>query len=894
MELLERAEALEQAQASLTRARAGRGGVLLLSGEAGIGKTSVVAALATQAVGLTGLRLLRGGCEDLGSARPLGPLHEMARGLAHGEAAGALLALLAGNAPAGEVGAALVELLDDAHDPSLLVFEDLHWADEATLDLIKHLGRRIAQLPALLLLSYRSDEVHAEHPLGRLLGDLPASCCTRLALAPLSVGAVATLCTAAGRPASTAPALHAATAGNPFFVTEVLASGVVDLDPGAPAAVPSGVRDAVLTRIRRLAPELREVLSTLCVVPGGASLALAQALLPDAAPAVDDCIARGLLVARGELLAFRHELARLAVADLLAPMQRRSRHAAVLQALRGRVSGEATLARLAHHASAAGDAAAVLEFAPAAAAQAAAVGAHRQAALLLAMALRVADAAPLALRAQLHESWSYEAGLALRIDAEVVQARHRALALWRQLGRIDKIGLNLRWLSRLHWYQGDAAEAERYAAEAVEVLQAHPPGAELAWAYATRAQLHMLRDRVEPARLWGERAMSLARRLGEREVLCHALNSVGTATLFAGHAEGAALLERSLALARESGFHEQAARAYSNIAEHAVVSKDFARAEVWLAEGIAFNRRFDLDAWRPYLVGWQAQLRLEQGRYEEALAIAAEVLAMSRLTTIMKLPALTVRAWTLLRCGAPEARGVLDEALAIARPTREGHRILPLLQAQAESRWLAGDEAGAAAALQTLGELPEQQSSPWAAGALATWLRRCGRSAALPARPAEPWALELAGRPDLAAEAWARLGLPFEAGVARLQQALAGDAPEAALADAQRLLAPLGAAPALARLQVLARRHGLALQRRRGPYARSRQHPNGLTGREQQVLALLAEGRANADIAGRLGLSLRTVEHHVSAVLAKLGTEGRAEAIAKAWREGLVPGAAQR
>lgn len=492
----------------------------------------------------------------------------------------------------------------------------------------------------------------------------------------------------------------------------------------------------------------------------------------------------------------------------------------------------------------------MLEFAPAAAAQAAAVGAHRQAALLLAMALRVADAAPLALRAQLHESWSYEAGLALRIDAEVVQARHRALALWRQLGRIDKIGLNLRWLSRLHWYQGDAAEAERYAAEAVEVLQAHPPGAELAWAYATRAQLHMLRDRVEPARLWGERAMSLARRLGEREVLCHALNSVGTATLFAGHAEGAALLERSLALARESGFHEQAARAYSNIAEHAVVSKDFARAEVWLAEGIAFNRRFDLDAWRPYLVGWQAQLRLEQGRYEEALAIAAEVLAMSRLTTIMKLPALTVRAWTLLRCGAPEARGVLDEALAIARPTREGHRILPLLQAQAESRWLAGDEAGAAAALQTLGELPEQQSSPWAAGALATWLRRCGRSAALPARPAEPWALELAGRPDLAAEAWARLGLPFEAGVARLQQALAGDAPEAALADAQRLLAPLGAAPALARLQVLARRHGLALQRRRGPYARSRQHPNGLTGREQQVLALLAEGRANADIAG--------------------------------------------
>jgi DNA-binding CsgD family transcriptional regulator len=880
MELLERAEALSGAREALVRAQAGHGGVLLVSGEAGIGKSSLIAALQADAARLPRLRLLAGGCEDLHSAQPLGPLHEMARELARAGQS-ELQELLARDAPAPEVFAAVLDLLDTPHVATLLVLEDLHWADEATLDLVKHLGRRVARLPVLLLLSYRDDEFGADHPLVRVLGDLPTAGHRQLALAPLSAAAVERLCMAAGRPG--AAGLHEVTEGNPFFVTEVLASGVAD------AGVPSSVRDAVHTRIHRLAPEPREVLNALCVVPGSVDLGLVQALLPGQSAAVDACVARGLLVVRSGALAFRHELARRAVLDLLAPMQRRARHGAVLDALLAPGMPSAPLASLAHHAGEAGDRVRLLEFAPAAATQAAAIGAHRQAALLLSAALRVADAAPPAQQAQLHESWSYEAGLALRIDADVIAARHRAIELWRGLGRVDKVGLNLRWLSRLHWYQGDAALAERYAAEAVEVLQAREPGPELAWAYATRAQLHMLQDHFERAKLWGERAIDLASRLGEREALCHALNTVGTAEVFAGFAEGSAKLDRSLEIAREDGFHEQAARVFCNTAEHAVVFKDFTRAEAWLAEGIAFDRRYDLDAWTPYLVGWQAQLRLEQGRYAEALAIAEEVLAGPRLSAIMKLPALTVRACVQLRRGDPAAAASLDEALAIAWHTEESHRILPLLLARAEGLWLAGDAAAGAAELRRLAGRPELGANPWSAGAFAAWCRRCGEApAALPEHIALPWALELQGRPGEAAAAWAELGLPFEAAMARLQQALLGDDADAALTEGAQTLARIGAQPALARVQALARELGLPLARRRGPYTRARAHPRGLTGREQEVLALLAQGLANADIGSQLGLGPRTVEHHVSAVLAKLGAEGRAQAIAMAWRDRLV------
>ncbi len=884
MNLLERQDPVRVGLDVIERARQGRGGILLVAGEAGIGKSSLIDALVERLD--RAQRLLEGACEDLFSPRPLGPLRDIAM-----VQRGALLQLMDSGASADRVFSAFLDLLDTSAVSSVVVFEDVHWADEATLDLIKVLARRIARLPVALVLSYRNDDLDHEHPLRLVLGDLPATHVTRLNLQPLSPGAVTELAARTGRPPA---GLHAATGGNPFYVTEVLASGLTDVSRG----VPSTVRDAVHTRLARLAAPEREALEALCVVPGRIDMWLARALLgPVGMDAIDVCVCRGVLVAHDLTFAFRHELARRAMLDALAPMQRQARHARLLEVLLAPPAGAAApaLSRLLHHAAQAGDAARVLELAPRAAREAAALGAHREAALQLGAALRFAEGAPLQLRAQLHESWSYEAGLSLAIDAQVIDARHQAIALWRQLGRPDKVGHNLRWLSRLHWYQGDSVTADRYAEEAVATLESLPPGPELAWAYSVRSQLYMLQDRTELAVQWGARAIALAEQLGEAEILCHALNNVGTAELFAGHPDGLRKLEQSLALALEGGFHEQAARFYTNVSEHAVVFKDHARAERWLAEGIAFDRQHDLDAWTHYLVGWLAQLRLEQGRLAEAERIAREVLATPRLTAVMRLPALTVLARVHMRLGVADAPALLDEALAVALPTGEVQRIAPVVTAMAEDAWLRGEPAACLAALRHLDGQAGAGVNAWEAGEVAAWRARAGEAAQGASRhAAQPWRLELQGDPEAAAQAWLALGAPNEAALALLQAAHACPRASAGrlLTQALEILERIDARLAAARARALSRQWGIHRElpnRKRGPYAGARDHPRGLSTREQQVLVHIAQGLGNAEIALQLGVAQRTVEHHVSAVLSKLSADDRLDAVAVARREGLLP-----
>jgi hypothetical protein len=194
-------------------------------------------------------------------------------------------------------------------------------------------------------------------------------------------------------------------------------------------------------------------------------------------------------------------------------------------------------ARLAHHAEGAGDGAAVLEHAPVAARRAAGLGAHREAAAQYARALRFADGlAPVAL-AELLEGHSYECYLTDQLD-DAAASRRRALACWRARKDRGREGDTLRWLSRLAWLQGRNAEAGRAGREAVELLEGLAPGAELAMAYSNLAQLGMLAHDVDQAVAWGERAIALAERLGQTEILVHALNNVGTAQLQAGRRGG--------------------------------------------------------------------------------------------------------------------------------------------------------------------------------------------------------------------------------------------------------------------------------------------------------------------------------------------------------------------
>jgi DNA-binding CsgD family transcriptional regulator len=744
----------------------------------------------------------------------------------------------------------------------------VHWADEATLDLVKFLGRRLQRLGVMLVISYRDDEVGAKHPLRSVIGDLPSASVRRLQLAPLSESAVAALAEAAGRPAA---GLHKVTGGNPFFVTEALA--------GLESKVPATVRDAVIARLARLSDDAHAIVNAAALVPGKIERWLLDEIAPGAVGAIRECLAVGMVALDDGSLAFRHELARRAVEEHLPLPERQALHARILGALLSHEGAEIPTARLVHHADQAGDSKAVLRFAPLAAERAAALRSHREAAAHYASALRHAASLPDESRAEIFERLSYECYLTDQME-EALKAREAALNLWRLAGNRSKEGDNARWLSRLSWFRGNKAAAERYAAEAVAILDSLPPGPELAMAYSNRAQLGMLEDKSESALHWGNKAIDLATALGDLETLSHALNNVGTARIRAGE-DGRADVEHSLRLALEGGFEEHAARAYTNLSTSALRQCDFAYANRYLKEGIAYSEEHDLDSWARYMTASRAMANLAQGAWDRAAEDAEAIIQHPSVAQVSKIPALIALGLVRARRGDPDVDTPLREARDLAFPTGEVQRIGPAVAALAEAAWLRGslqelsDEILAAYALARKG------SERWTKGELALWLWRCGAPVEGAEESAEPFALQIAGKSRAAASAWEAIGCPYEQAMA-----LADGDEEKSLRRSLEIFEGLGAGPMAAIVRRKLRASGVR-RVTRGPQARTRQNAHGLTNRELKVLALLVEGCRNAEIARRLFVSEKTVDHHVSAILAKLEVRSRGEAAALANRLGL-------
>ncbi|HNP66165.1 MAG TPA: LuxR C-terminal-related transcriptional regulator, partial [Woeseiaceae bacterium] len=515
----------------------------------------------------------------------------------------------------------------------------------------------------------------------------------------------------------------------------------------------------------------------------------------------------------------------------------------------------------------------------------AAVGAHQEAAAHLLTALRFVDVAEPELAAEIYERWAYEAGLSLRIDDDVIDARRHAITLWRALGRKEKVAENLRWLSRLHWYRAESAEANRFADEAVRLLEESPPSAERAMAYSMRSQLHMLNDNMPMAIEWGVKALTLAEKLDEPEIRAHALCNVGTAEAFRGDCRGVDRLNESLVIAREHAFHEHAARVYTNLSEYAVEFKHFELAERITSEGIAFDTQNDLDSWTHYLVGRQAQLRCEQGKLRDAETIARGVLALDRPTLLMKLPARLVLARVLVLLGSDDAEETSSNALEHSATTEEPQYIVPALLTRTLHGWLSEQPHMVERSLNELVAIGADSMLEWYRAEIAVWGRHFGvKIPAEFARSApEPHALELQGDRVKSADAWTALGAPLSAALT-----LARGSQLDALSAALNLSRDLGAEALAMRIQQTAKVLGVAddlPKSKRGPYQFARSHPLGLTKKEQAVLSLLAEGLSNPEIATAMSRSKRTIENHVSSVLKKLGVENRMGALLRVQNE---------
>jgi DNA-binding CsgD family transcriptional regulator/tetratricopeptide (TPR) repeat protein len=852
--LLERDALLASLEANLVEAVGGNGRLVFVGGEAGVGKTALTGEFARTA---RGVRVLRGATDSPPVSAPLGPFQEAM--------AAQVTAIADPLSTRVKVFRAVRSAL--AETPTLLVLEDLHWADEATLDLLGYLGRRLDTVPALIVATFRDDEVSGSHPLTVVLGDLASRAgVARMHVPRLTLRAVRRLADDAGSHLDV-DELYRRTAGNSFYVSEVLASGS--------ASLPPSVRDAALARAARLSPPARRVLDAAAVIGGGVELDLLREVSGQPPDAIDECQERGILVGAGVGLEFRNELARQAIEQALPAAARAGLHAATLAWLNE--AGSPDDRRLAHHAEACADAQAVLVHAPKAGDRAARLGAHRDAAGHYRAALRHGDLLAAAERASLLERLSYECYLIDQPQA-AADAQAEALLLHRAGDDAVRVGAALRRLSRLSWFLGRNVDSERYAVEALTTLEQFEAGPELAMAYSNLAQLRMLSDDTSEALLWGRKAIELARALGDRAVESHALNNVGAALTGAGQlAEGAAQLGRSLDIALAIDAHEHVARAYTNLGSVYVTHRRFGDADRHLRAGIAYCLGRDLESWRLYMSAWLARSLAEQGRWDAARHAARDVLRHPLVSPITRMPALVVAAQIAIRRGEPGAESAVDEALTLAQPTGETQRIIPVVAARAEAAWTAGRDI--AAELAPARDLAN--GNPWDIGELAWWTRRAGLTGAVPRTCARPFALMLAGRPAEAATAWAAVGSP-------LWQALAltdsDDATE--IRDGVEMLRTLGVEATVQAVLRDLRARGKALPR--GPRATSRANPAGLTDRELEVLTLLTAGMSNADIAARLYLSQKTAGHHVSAVLRKLGEPTRSRAVAAAVRRGIV------
>lgn len=835
------------------------GRLVLACGEAGIGKSALIDGFLAQID--PSCNKFTTWCDPLNTPRPLGPVRDIASYLLKTDVA---------TLKEADYFDGIVAFAQGSDQTLVLVIEDLHWVDQKTLDWLIFIGRRLSQLPILLIGSFRDDEIGPSHALQVGLAAIPASRKSYIDIPALSVEAVRQM---GDHDGFTAEELHGITNGHPYFVSELLNSDV------GPSELPRSVSDVINARFETLSPDLQRFLEVVACSPGEMRTAILQKLPFDDLPTLcDEAVARRILEAVGQNLKFRHELARLAVYARIGLGKKRQAHAMFLAAHLARPESAQELDTIVYHAEGAQDPVVLLEYAQKAATKAAALGAHREAALFLGSALTCLETASPETCAEVNERWAYEAGLSLAIDDKVIAARERAIELWRSIARPDRVGENLRWLSRLHWYRGEADKAEDYILQAIEILENDAPSSETGKAYALRAQFFMLQENMSDAVKWAERALDVAVEMDDFDTQAHALNTIGSAKLFRGELAGEAHLRESLAIAHEHALHEQAARAYTNLSECLIELRQLDRAETLIEEGIAFDTAHDLDAWTFYLIGRKAQLRFEQDRYDEAILIAQGVLNQPNQTLLMQMPARIILARAGIRLGNAEAEAVLAEALSHAGQIGEPQYLVSLLVARLELAVLGNDPQSAAGVLDQLSQLDATVFSPTKRSDYLFWAHMIGVALDHTDVP-KPYAQFLGGAHEDAATAFRAEGEVYLAGWALVKQ---GSVSAIARADADfQSCAAMGARRALRLRADLPAVTGHP----RGRYRAAKEHPYNLTAKEQIVLALMADGKNNALIADDLSRSRRTVENHVSSILAKLTCNNRLEAVLRTHSE---------
>ncbi len=977
--------------------------LVLIGGEAGIGKSRLIAEWAGRARD-RGALVLTGGAVDVGEtgALPYVAIVEALRPLTVDPGRSRL-------ARAGPIGADLTRLLPRlgpsptsrapvsglpeefaqvrlfeqllalltrlaVHTPTVLALEDLQWADQSTRDLLAYLAHNVGDAPIGLIGSFRTDELPPLHPMRAVLAQLIRGRGTaRMDLAPFGpeehAAHVAQLLGSRPPPALLR-ATYARSEGNPFYTEELLATE----DPDA-ARLPESLRDALLVRLRELSPAAREVVRVIGVGWSVSHPLLSQVTTLDESAllaALRETVDRAVVVPDPQTgrYGFRHALIAEAVyADLL-PAERSRLHRAFAEALAADANlGDASPARaaaeLANHWYAAGAMRQALPALVVAADEARGVHAQGETLAHLVRATELAD--------RIHDAgsliplqrWELDARTALA--AEAVGDFERALDSWHQAlehavdaGHAVRADLLVR-LGETEFLAGrlDGLVAARRAA--VELVPAEPPTALRAFVLAKLAIALSLAAQLEDARPMAEEALAVARRVDARPEEGKALSTLGTVLYLSGASEIAVRhLGEGLVISEELGRFGDEAIDRSNLSEAlhqagrlkeaaAVVLEGLERARTNGLErtygetmgAIAVNWLFLLGRWdeaermaqevldhapRGLSADWTAmalaELEIVQGRFDEASAHLDRVLDGDRsartpgwygpheqrahLLVELGRPAEAVQEIrdaldALDRIGiAPEAgeirwlaiRGIQAVTDLAGSPRARADQALPAGAASLVDDLLARVDAHLAAVRNLAGHLdPHTACDALLIQAELTRLR-CEPDPRLWRRVADQFAAM--------DHAWDEVDARWRQAEALLLAGRPRSAAAGPLRAAHRAAKTLGAPPTLARIEALAKRARIRLEPAPGPAADGALPGGGVVGddgiadrvrrltpREREVLALLAGGRANREIAATLFISDKTASVHVTNIKEKLGVRTRVEAAALGIRLGI-------
>jgi DNA-binding CsgD family transcriptional regulator len=857
MQLIERENYLSLLDDIINNVEEGEGHSVFISGESGIGKTSLLRAFTKKT--RKHYNVYEGICDALFTPRPLAPLYDIAWQIRHD-----LMHDAIDMDDRAGLFAAFFQELKKQEDTSILIFEDIHWADEATLDFIKFLARRISQLNCMFILTYRDNEIRDNHPLINVLGQLPPDSFSRIELSPLSEEAVHILAKQKGYDGDK---LFNLSGGNPFYVNEILAS----YHDGVPATI----RDGILSAYNRTAEKTRQVWDLLSVIPGRFEIRYLEKFDPCYLEAIDNCLVYQILIQQEGQIYFKHELFRRAIENGLSPLRRISLNKTILDLFLPAFEENHEIERIIHHAKNANEYDLVVKYAPIAARQAAAVGAHLQAAKLLLTAIEYYQGTDSDTLIELYEAYSFECYVTNKISESIVFTE-KALKEIERGHDPERTANGLRVLSHLWWLHGNRNMALTYAQEAIQTVAALASSAVKAMVYSNMSQLMMLCDDPVQSLQWGHKAIVVAEEVHDQQSLSHALNNVGTVhmNMPATKQKGLEQLRRSLDIALKNCFGEHAARAYINIAASAVKLKDFALVKTTLDTALHYAEEKGLELWIPIMNLLRSRMYLDTAHWKEAKELADQLIRNACQGVIH---ATMISAVADLRTGQGDPLPMLLKAKKLAFEMKEKQIVLPILTALLEYEWLTGSSVLKNDDVEYISNSIDTSVYYFDHIELAYWMMKARSEHIKVENVHEAFDVTSVVKARKAATYWHKAGSYY------MHALTLFDASDDDKKKALLLMQEIGADAVFEKLKQEMRSSGIK-GIPRGLRKTTRSNTALLTGREMEVLLLLKDGLQNKEIAGKLFISAKTVDHHISSILFKLDVNSRVKAVGEAVR----------